>query len=80
VEDTIVAFDGQNRYQQDTAANSVELATSISYRDAADNGNGFVSTPSAAIINRRAREYGRKLVAGGSKCHSHDDNRAYRSV
>jgi len=35
VED-VLDFDGQNRYQQDIAVKSVDLATSLSYRDAAD--------------------------------------------
>lgn len=33
----ILSFDGENRYQQDIAAKSVDLATSLSYRDAADH-------------------------------------------
>jgi secreted trypsin-like serine protease len=85
VED-ILDFDGQNRYQQDIAAKSVDLATSLSYRDAAEHGDGFVSMPSPTTINRRAREYGSKLkqflpdcvaepnatavVADGTNCHS----------
>jgi len=55
-------FDGQNRYQQDIAAKSVELATSLSYRDTADHGDGiFERMPSPTTINRRAKEYGSKL-------------------
>jgi len=34
-------FDGQNRYQQDIAAKSVDFATSLSYRDAANHGDSF---------------------------------------
>jgi len=61
VED-VLDFDGQNRYQQDIAAKSVDLATSLSYRDAADHGDGiFERMPSPTTINRRAREYGSKL-------------------
>jgi len=60
VED-VIDFDGQNRYQQDIAAKSVDLATDLSYRDAADHGDGFVSMPSPTTINRRVREYGSKL-------------------
>jgi len=41
VED-VLHFDGQNRYQQDIAAKSVELATSLSYRDAANHGDSFL--------------------------------------
>jgi len=61
VED-VLSFDGQNRYQQDIAAKSVDLATSLSYRDAADHGDGILSEmPSPTTINRRAKEYGSKL-------------------
>ena len=61
VED-VLDFDGQNRYQQDIAAKSVDLATSLSFRDAADHGDGILSKmPSPTTINRRAREYGSEL-------------------
>ncbi len=61
VED-VLSFDGQNRYQQDIATKSVDLATSLSYRDAADHGDGILSEmPSPTTINRRAKEYGSKL-------------------
>ena len=61
VED-VLSFDGQNRYQQDIAATSVDLATSLSYRDTADHGDGiFERMPSPTTINRRVREYGGKL-------------------
>ncbi|ACM57827.1 transposase (ISH6) [Halorubrum lacusprofundi ATCC 49239] len=95
VED-VLDFDGQNRYQQDIAAKSVDLATSLSYRDAANHGDSFVSMPSPTTINRHAKKYGHKLkqflpdcVAGtdadavipdGTKCHSQDDDRSSHSV
>jgi hypothetical protein len=95
VED-LIDFDGQNRYQQDIAAKSVDLATDLSYRDAADHGDGFVSMPSPTTINRRVREYGNKLkqhlpdcitgtdadavVADSTKCHSQDEDRSYHSI
>jgi len=61
VED-VLTFDGQNRYQQDIAAKSVDLATSLSYREAADHGDGILSKmPSPTTINRRVKEYGTKL-------------------
>jgi hypothetical protein len=61
VED-VLDFDGQNRYQQDIAAKSVDLATSLSYRETADHGDGILpEMPSPTTINRRAREYGGKL-------------------
>jgi len=75
---------------------SVDLATSLSYRDAANHGDSFVSMPSPTTINRRAKKYGHKLkqflpdcVAGtdadavipdGTKCHSQDDDRSSHSV
>ena len=40
VED-VLDFDGQNRYQQDIAAKGVDLATSLSYRETADYGDGI---------------------------------------
>jgi hypothetical protein len=92
----VLEFDGQNRYQQDIAAKSVDLATSLSYRDAADHGDSFVSMPSPTTINRRAKEYGSKLkqflpeclagedadavVADGTKCHSQEQDRSSHSV
>jgi hypothetical protein len=95
VED-VIDFDGQNRYQQDIAAKSVDLATDLSYRDAADHGDGFVSMPSPTTINRRVREYGSKLkqhlpdcitgtdadavIADSTKCHSQDEDRSYHSI
>jgi hypothetical protein len=95
VED-VLDFDGQNRYQQDIAAKSVDLATSLSYREAAEHGDGIGPMPSPTTINRRAKEYGRKLkqflpecvagagadavLADGTKCHSQDDGRSYHSV
>ena len=95
VED-VLDFDGQNRYQQDIVAKSVDLATSLSYRDTADHGDSFVSMPSPTTINRRVKEYGTKLkeflperltgteadavIPDGTKCHSQDEDRAYHSV
>ena len=95
VED-VISFDGQNRYQQDIVAKSVDLATDLSYRDATDHGDGFVPMPSPTTINRRAREFGSKLkqslpdwvagteadavVADGTKCHSQEEDRTYHSI
>jgi len=62
VED-VLDFDGQNRYQQDIAAKSVDLATSLSYRDTADHGDGILpKMPSPSTINRRVKDYGTKLT------------------
>jgi hypothetical protein len=67
--EAVLDFDGQNRYQQDIAAKSVDLATSLSYRDAADHGDGIRSKmPSPTTINRRAKEYGHKLTQFLPEC------------
>jgi len=95
VED-VLDFDGQNRYQQDIAAKSVDLATSLSYRDAANHGDSFVSMPSPTTINRRARNTATSsnssfqtvslardadaVIPDGTKCHSQDDDRSSHSV
>jgi hypothetical protein len=95
IEDTI-GFDGQRQYQQDIAFQSVDFATDLSYRDAADHGDGIFSMPSRSTINRRVKEYGSKLgdflhdqlvgtnadtvLADGTKCHSQDDATAYNDV
>lgn len=44
-------LDGQNRYHQDIAAKSADLATSLRYREAADHGDGFVLMPSPTTIS-----------------------------
>lgn len=59
--EVVLGFDGQNYYQPDIAAKSADLATLLSYREAADHGDGFVSMPSPTTINRRVKEYGSKL-------------------
>ena len=95
VED-VIDFDGQNRYQQDITAKSVDLATTLSYQDAAYHGDGFVSVPSPTTINRRVKEYGSKLkqflpnyvggmdadavIADGTRCYSQNEDRSYHSV
>jgi hypothetical protein len=95
VED-VIDFDGQRQYQQDIAAKSIDLATDLSYRDAADHGDGFETMPSPDTINRRVKEYGSKLtefvaehrrgteaetvVPDGTKCPSQDDDRSFHEV
>jgi hypothetical protein len=90
----VIYFDGQNRYQQDISAQAVDLATILSYRDAASHGDGFETMPSPDTINHRVREYGSKLtefvadrlpgteadtvIPDGTKCYSQDDDRDYR--
>lgn len=89
VED-VLEFDGQRLYQEDISAQAVEMATTSSYRDAVADGDGFLSMPSKATINRRVHEYGSKLteflrehlteteaetvIPDGTQCPSQDDN------
>jgi len=70
VED-VLDFDGQNRYQRDIAAKSVDLATSLSYRDAANHGDSFVSMPSPTTINRRARNTAQAQTVPSRLCRWH---------
>jgi len=86
----VVEFDGQRVYQEDISAQAVEMATTSSYRDAVADGDGFLSMPSKATINRRVLEYGSKLtkflreeltgteaetvIPDGTQCPSQDDN------
>jgi hypothetical protein len=92
----IVDFDGKKRYQQDIAARTVDLATTLSYRDAASHVEDLEKTPSKDTIRDRATEYGRKLtgfvssriggteagtvIPDGTNCYSQDDNREYHNV
>ena len=92
----LIEFDGQRIYQEDLSLQSVELATSLSYRDAVAHGDGFTPMPSRATINRRVREYGSKLgdfvrdrlpgtnadtvVPDGTKCQSQEDHCTYHDV
>jgi len=92
----IIEFDGQRIYQEDISAQAVELATTSSYRDAVADGDGFLSMPSKATINRRVLEYGTKLtefvreqLAGieaetvlpdGTQCPSQNDNGDHHTV
>lgn len=91
-----INFDGKKRYQQDISAQAVDLATTLSYRDAASHGDGFETMSSPDTIHRRVKEYGRKLtefvshrrsgteadtvVPDGTKCYSQDDDREYHDV
>ena len=92
----LIAFNGEKQYQQDIAFQSVERATTLSYRDAAEDSDGILSMPSRSTINRCVKEYGTKLgdflheqlagtnadtiLADGTKCHSQDDATAYNDV
>jgi len=87
VED-VIGFDGQKVYQEDISMISAELATKMSYRDAATEGELFTKMPSPSTINRRviqcgkkAREYNHQDIRGagiktvfpdGTKCHSQE--------
>jgi hypothetical protein len=91
-----IQFDGKKRYQEDISSKAVDLATTLSYRDAASAGDGFEKTPSPDTIQRRVKEYGKKLSAfvsdhvsgietdtvipDGTKCHSQDDDRSQHEV
>jgi len=92
----VVDFNGKKRYQQDIAARTVDLATTLSYRDAASHAEDLERTPSKDTIRDRVTECGRKLtefvssrIAGseaetvipdGTNCYSQDDNREYHNV
>jgi len=91
----LIQFDGKRHYQEDISAKAVDHATTLSYRDAASAGDGS-RMPSPDTIQRRVKEYGRKLSAvvsdrisgtetdtvipDGTKCHSQDDNRSQHEV
>jgi hypothetical protein len=95
VED-VVEFDGKKHYQQDISAQAVDLATKLSYRDAASAGDGFERMPSPDTIRRRVKTHGKKLsqflserttgteadtvIPDGTKCHSQDDDSAQHEV
>lgn len=91
-----VDFNGKKRYQQDIAARTVDLATALSYRDAASHAEDLERTPSKDTIRDRVTECGRKLtefvssrIAGseaetvipdGTNCYSQDEDREYHDV
>lgn len=58
----MISFNGQKQYPEDIAVQSIDLATSLSNRDAEDHGDILLSMPSADMINCRVREYGSKLT------------------
>ena len=92
----VVDFNGEKRYQKDIAARTVDLATTLSYRDAADHADNLERTPSKDTIRDRVINCGGKLtefvssrIAGteaetvipdGTNCHSQDDDREYHDV
>jgi len=92
----LIQFDGKKCYQEDISLKTADLATTLSYRDAASAGDGFEKTPSPDTIQRRVKEYGQKLssfvsdhipgteadtvIPDGTKCHSQDDDRSQHEV
>jgi hypothetical protein len=92
----IISFDGKKHYQEDISAKSVDLATTLSYRDTTAHGDGFVPMPSPTTITRRVKEYGNKftkflpdqlsgteadtIIPDGTKCYSQDEDHAYHDV
>jgi hypothetical protein len=95
VEDAIT-LDGKKHYQADVSMDAVELATKMSYRDAAAEGELFTPMPSPSTINRRVIEYGEELQqfnrehvedrqatcvqADGTKSHSQEDDQRYNTI
>jgi len=91
----LIQFDGKRHYQEDISAKAVDHATTLSYQDAASAGDGS-EMPSPDTIQRRVKEYGKKLssfvsdhipgtetdivIPDGTKCHSQDDNRSQHEV
>ncbi len=59
--ENLIEFDGKKHYQEDISTNAVDLATTLSFRDAASAVDGFEQTSSPDTIQRRVTEYGKKL-------------------
>ena len=92
----MIKFDGKKQYQEDISVKTADLATTLSYRDAASAGDGFEKMPSPDTIQRGVKEYGKKISAfvsdqipgteadtvipDGTKCHSQDDDRSQHEV
>ena len=92
----VMAFDGQNHYQEDLTFRAAKAATKLSYRDAAEQSAEFTSGLSRSTIHRRAKRFGSQLreflhetVAGteaetvmtdGTKCHSQEDGVSFNNV
>ena len=89
-------FNGQKRYQQNIAALTVNLATTLSYRDAAAHADELKRTPSKDTIRDRVNDCGRKLtefvssrivgheaetvIPDGTNCYSQDEDCEYHNV
>jgi hypothetical protein len=81
----LIQFAGKKRYQEDISAKAIDRATTLLYRDAVSAGDGS-KMPSPDTIQRRVKEYGKKLssfvsahisgtetdtvIPDGTKCHS----------
>lgn len=92
----VIRFDGRKVYQEDISMASAELATKMTYRDAAVEGKLFTLMPSASTINRRVIHYGREIqrfngreIRGAgvktvfpdaTKCHSQEKGRPKNKV
>jgi hypothetical protein len=62
--DAVISFDGRRVYQEDISMIGVELATKMTYWDAAREGRLFVDDmPSRSTLNRRTIEYGARIKA-----------------
>jgi len=66
--ENFIQFDGKKRYQEDISLKTADLATALSYRDAASAGDGFEKMPSPDTIQRRVKDYGQKLSSFVSDC------------
>ena len=94
--EALIEFDDRKHYQQDISARAVDLATKLSYRDAASAGDGFEKIPSHDTIRRRVKTCGKKLlqfrsdqvseteadtvIPDGTKWHSQTDSPDERSA
>jgi len=94
--DNVIDFNGRKRYQQDIVARTVDLATTLSYRDTAAHADKLKRTPSKDTIRDGVTDYGSKLtefvssrIAGreaetvildGTNCYNQDEGREYHNV
>lgn len=77
-------------------AQSVDIDTTLSYRDAASHGDRFETMPSSSTNHCRVKEYGNELrefiadhlpgidtdtgIPDGTKCYNQDDGRNYHDI
>jgi hypothetical protein len=95
VED-VIGFDGKKVYQEDISMVSAELATKMTYRDAAKEGGLFTLMPSPSTINRRVIHYGKEIqeingeeihgariktvFPDATKCHSQENDKPKNEI